>query len=213
MWTCAGQMRRWGPSFTGFVQCKALYGPATIRTRTKDESHSTPVRVIHSGVTGGRWCNTSCARGKSEHQKAACLAKAREFGAQAPNDGQYHRKYTAPHHFGAGPATRMRAVWLDPKRCGVRLKRRGKSPPSLRVSGVAGETPCGARQNRGAGRLPDFSAEAGNETLGISRTPHYFGGGEAPKASPKWCGAFGKPSEINDRHSRKREQNSAYVTK
>ena len=50
----------------------------------------------------------------------------------------------------------MRAVWLDPKRCGVRLKRRGKSPPSLRVSGVAGETPCGARQNRGAGRLADF---------------------------------------------------------
>jgi hypothetical protein len=22
----------------------------------------------------------------------------------SPNDGQYHRKYTAPHHFGAGPS-------------------------------------------------------------------------------------------------------------
>ena len=30
---------------------------------------------------------------------------------------------------------------------------------------------------------------------------------------PKWGGAFGKPSEINDRHLRKQEQNSAYVTK
>src|SRR5262249_43047196 len=29
----------------------------------------------------------------------------------------------------------------------------------------------------------------------------------------KWCGAFGRPGEINDHRSRKREQNSAYVTK
>jgi hypothetical protein len=40
-----------------------------------------------------------CARGKSEHRKAACLAKARESGAKASDDGKYHRKYTAPHHF------------------------------------------------------------------------------------------------------------------
>jgi hypothetical protein len=63
--------------------------------------------------------------------------KARGFGAKAPNDGKYHRKYTAPHHFGAGPATQMIGVWLDPKWCGVRLKRRGKSPPDLRVNEVA----------------------------------------------------------------------------
>jgi len=44
-------------------------------------------RVTLRSVMGGRWCELCCARGKSEHQKAARLAKAGEFGAQALNDG------------------------------------------------------------------------------------------------------------------------------
>jgi hypothetical protein len=160
-----------------------------------------------------------CARGKSEHRKAACLAKAGEFGAKAPDDGKYHRKHTAPHHFESRTWRRPQSSGRDLKWCGARLKRRGKSPPDLRVSGVAGETPCGARQNRGIGRLPDFFRASGKMKLRVLVAPRtHFGAGPVTQMrgvwlDPKWCGASGKPNEINDRHSRKREQNSAYVTK
>jgi len=40
--------------------------------------------------------------------------------------------------------------------CWVRVKRRGKSPPGIRVSGAARKTPCGARQSRGRVACPLF---------------------------------------------------------
>src|SRR5271166_2675262 len=49
--------------------------------------------------------------------------------------------------------------------CWVRVKRRGKSPPGIRVSGAARKTPCGARQSRGRVACPLFPRMR-EETLG-----------------------------------------------
>src|SRR5271163_3350016 len=78
-----------------------------------------------ANAAGDRWRVLPSARGKSEHHRAACLAKTRGPVKQFPGNGKCPRKYTAPYHFGR----RSTRVVSDqrPKWCGVRVKRRGKS--------------------------------------------------------------------------------------
>jgi hypothetical protein len=47
-------------------------------------------------VAGDRWLELVLARGKSEHQRAACLVKARVPRVQAPGNGKCHRKRIPP---------------------------------------------------------------------------------------------------------------------
>ena len=57
------------------------------------------VRATDRAVTGGRWCNRFVPEESPNTRRQHASRKAREFGAKAPRDGKYHRKYTAPHHF------------------------------------------------------------------------------------------------------------------
>ncbi len=98
-----------------------------------------PAYDIFTEVAGDRWLENILARGKSEHRKATCLVKTRVPGAKS--------RVTESVTENKPPS------W-------VRVKRRGKSPPDFRVSGIAGKTPCGARQSRGKSCPLVFLAQA-----------------------------------------------------
>jgi hypothetical protein len=77
--------------------------------------------------------------------------------------------------------------WLGRKWCGVRVKRRGKSPPGVAQAEPYEKPHVVQDKAEGKGSLPAFPANAG-------RIPRVI---VAPGSS-SW--ALGEPSEINDRH-------------
>jgi hypothetical protein len=52
----------------------------------------TLIRATLQAVAGDRWLELVLARGKSEHQRAACLVKARVPWVQTSGNGKCHRK-------------------------------------------------------------------------------------------------------------------------
>ena len=78
-------------------------------------------------------------RGKSGHRRATCLSKEGDGSVKA-----------------AGRKVQQRAYRRWPARDQVRVKGWGKSPPRVRATGAARQTPRGARQNRGRVARPSY---------------------------------------------------------
>jgi hypothetical protein len=78
-------------------------------------------------------------RGKSGHRRATRLSKE--------GDGRFKT---------AGRKVQQRANRRWPARDQVRVKGWGKSPPRVRATGAARQTPRGARQNRGRVARPSY---------------------------------------------------------